>query len=874
MLRSSFAYFLALVGLSACVNPFGEGSFDPAFATVSTAYLALLNPSDVDLGTVPVGQQASRTLIVSNQGGRTAEYLAAELSTSLIGYAGGSFPGVGGSCGKSLAAGESCRVVIAVTPPFPATHQTTFVLRYWDGERARSLDAALKAQADNGTFVTFTGFDQTVQTMVETSDGLYVAGNFTGYGRYPAGRLLRFMPSSSEVDTRFNTYPGFNNNVLAVASGNSVVYVGGQFTNYSGTSGGYLVRLHLDGSKDTTFAPSTVDISEVTRALAVDPATGKVYAALGTTTGLVWRLNTNGSTDNSFVSPVFTGVIEQILMAPDGSGDIYVTGAFTHVAGAARPGIVRLSATGAVVANFDALLDGPIAAGSLAVHTLIPTNDSSGDIFIGGNFTTINGTAQRGLARVDANGDISISMSVGTGFNEGVTKIAMIPGNGMLQVMGGFTSYNGTARSGLARVSDSGNLDVAFAPSSTFNVLDIATGSLVAHEDGSFHAGGSFITFQGQPAPRLVRVDNTGATDSRLKMKSGATSVYSVAALSDGSGVYLGGNFLSAFGRTSAHAARVGYNAEIDTSFTAPATVNNAIYAMLPTTDGTGSVYVAGSFTLPKQKIARLLSSGALDTGFSLSANPNGDVTKLFTVQSPTRQPNLYLVGTFTLIGTTATQNLARASLDGALDTSLIPTFIGAVATGAAVPDGEGDIYLGGSFTTVNATSSNCITRLNWNGTIDTSFQVGTGFSGSPQVAAIYPLTDGSGKVYVGGQFTGYQSQSVTNIARLNADGTLDTTAAFPSFTGGAVMQFVPDGKGRIFVLGNFTAPYKYIARLNADGSLDTSFNPGASFNSTVKDASLAPDGSNELYVGGTFTTYNGSLTDGLIRLNESGALD
>ncbi|WP_033316646.1 delta-60 repeat domain-containing protein, partial [Pontibacter roseus] len=113
-------------------------------------------------------------------------------------------------------------------------------------------------------------------------------------------------------------------------------------------------------------------------------------------------------------------------------------------------------------------------------------------------------------------------------------------------------------------------------------------------------------------------------------------------------------------------------------------------------------------------------------------------------------------------------------------------------------------------------------------------------------------------------------------IARLNADGTLD--ASFNPGTGFNrelySLALQPDGK--VLVGGNFFSfngtPRNFIARLNADGTLDASFNPGSGFTDYVVSLAFQPDG--KVLVGGSFTSFNGTPRSRIARLNADGTLD
>src|SRR6185436_11706636 len=98
------------------------------------------------------------------------------------------------------------------------------------------------------------------------------------------------------------------------------------------------------------------------------------------------------------------------------------------------------------------------------------------------------------------------------------------------------------------------------------------------------------------------------------------------------------------------------------------------------------------------------------------------------------------------------------------------------VSSIAAAGDGTGNIYVGGWFTTYNGVGSNRIIRLKPDGAVDPAFAVGTGFSDG--VLVLVPARDGSGDLYVGGRFAGYNGVSSKSLIRLKADGGVDGTFA------------------------------------------------------------------------------------------------
>ena len=241
---------------------------------------------------------------------------------------------------------------------------------------------------------------------------------------------------------------------------------------------------------------------------------------------------------------------------------------------------------------------------------------------------------------------------------------------------------------------------------------------------------------------------------------------------------------------------------------------------------------------------------------------------------------DIYVGGFFTTYNGAGSNRIIRLNADGSADTAFVigTGFNNAVNAIAPAGDGSGDIYVGGFFTIYNGAGSNRIIRLNADGSADTAFVVGTGFSSS--VNAIAPAGDGSGDIYVGGGFTTYNGAGSKRIIRLNADGSADTAFAVGTGFNLCVFAIAPagDGSGDIYVGGFFIiyndARSNRIIRLNADGSADTAFAVGTGFNSSVKAIAPAGDGSGDIYVWGDFTAYKGTfITNRIARLTIDGTV-
>ena len=371
-------------------------------------------------------------------------------------------------------------------------------------------------------------------------------------------------------------------------------------------------------------------------------------------------------------------------------------------------------------------------------------------------------------------------------------------------------------------------------------------------------------------------VFNNGSFDSGTGFDA---TVQTVALATDGSGdIYVGGFFTQYQGIARNRIVRLNNDGSLDAAFDPGTGFNASVLSIAPTTDGSGDIYVGGSFTtydgISRARIARLNNDGSLDTGFDPLGGFNSLVRSI--ALAPDGTGDIYVGGSFASFDGVVRGRIARLTSSGTLNFSFNPGtgFNGArVETVIASDDGSGDIYAGGDFTAYRGEARAGIVRINSDGTHDAGFIQGSGFA-PVGVSSLVLATDGSGDVYAGGAFATYNSVSRVRIARINSDGTLD-----PAFTVGSgfderVLSIAParDGSGDIYVGGIFSSfqgnSRNGVVRLNSDGSNDVGFNPGSGYDSSVTRVIPASDGSNELYVGGRFTTYRTVVINRINRLN------
>lgn len=295
-----------------------------------------------------------------------------------------------------------------------------------------------------------------------------------------------------------------------------------------------------------------------------------------------------------------------------------------------------------------------------------------------------------------------------------------------------------------------------------------------------------------------------------------------------------------------------------------------AVNAVIVQPDGKAVAF--GDFSTYKgtarATVARINPDATLDTTLNPGTGFNG------TVRTAVAQADgkFIVVGQFTTYNGTARVRVARINADGSLDTTFNPG-AGANNTiyGVAVQS-DGKIIIGGDFTSYNGTAINRLARLNADGTIDSSFNVGTGFD----AGAFAVKVQSDGKIVIGGFFTFYNGAARTRIVRINLDGSLDATFNPGAGADGSVFSITIQTDGKIIIAGGFinfnNVSSPRIARLNANGSRDSAFNVGTGYNMLVRSTLLQPDG--KVLVGCDCSAYNGTAFTGINRLNTNGTLD
>jgi len=640
-----------------------------------------------------------------------------------------------------------------------------------------------------------------IWAVTATSDGGFLAGgSFSTIGGQMHLGLAKYKADGT-VDAAFNQNGGFNGLVESIAiQTDGRILVAGDFTSFNGTARAGLARLKADGALDTSFNPSS-ELGSPVRRLAVQ-ADGRILVS-------------NRSTDVR----VWTGAAVSVASAGTVAVGVTTTGYLLD------KGIARLNADGTADASF--------SPGSRLVNCLAVQPD--GKIVVGGYFTAVNGTSWVNIARLNTDGTPDTTFIPGAGFDSVVECLA-VQTDGKIIVGGHFTTFNGVACKSVARLKSDGSLDTSFTPSPALN---FTVETLVLQADGRIVVGGVSSSSGGQS----MRLNTDGSQDTSFT--SGSTlSLNALALLSDGK-IVEGGYYATSSGTPGAGLARLSTNGALDTLTTDNTRSPSAWLTAVPLAGG--KILVGGSFDwvngVAGHGIVRLNADGTSDSTSKLGAGVNGWVGCL----APQSDGKIIVGGTFTTFNGVVRNSIARIAADGSLDANFDPgTGFGGTIYSLAV-QADGRIVVGGTYNYIGSARTN-IVRLNSGGTLDATFNPSYYDLGANAIYALAIQSDG--RILLGGSLYSYNytnNTQINNIVRLNADGSIDTTFIPGSGPVTDVNAFALQTDGKILVGGYFPSfdgrTRNGIARLNTNGSLDSSFDPGTATTAGVTSLALQNDG-------------------------------
>lgn len=693
-----------------------------------------------------------------------------------------------------------------------ASQEGTAPVGVADGDIDEQLVTRLFGGVETGTGVDYAS----IRDIVIQPDGkILAAGDFLSFANRSQRGIARL---NSDGSPDYSFYPVTNGSVWALAlQPDGRILIGGDFTQVNGQQRNRVARLNANGTLDTTFQNPNVD----NRVYAIGVQTdgnivvgGRFETVGGVMMRAIARLAADGNRDVSFNPPsvIATSTIYTLAIQPDGKilagGDVFLGPNSSYLG--------RLNTDG----SFDNSFVGRVPDDVFSVKLL-----ADGKMLVGGSFSFVgpsgNTVSRNKIARLNSNGQVDLGFRNVTEMSSCCTiyDIQVMP-NGQVMIGGSF-SYQNFSRDALARLESDGTFDAGYDPNVKGTIRTVY--ALAAQADSKLLVGGNFEFVRGQSRQRFVRLNTDASLDllpEDLSLNSltccGDGSIRSITQQPDGK-ILLGGYFESAGGRPRRGVVRLNLDGTVDTSFTDP---------------GITTFFYTSVAALVVQPDGKILVGGDFD-------QVNGALKR----------------------------HIIRLNADGSLDTSFNTDVSDVVYSIALQPDGK--VLIGGFFSSVDGQTRNRLARLNTNGSLDPSFDRGANFS-TPYSISVLP----DGKILANGSGVGQPN----GLWRYNANGSRDATFTIADVAGGSVSKGIVQADGKIIIIGPFSTvngqTRPNIARLNANGTLDASFQP-LTFNTgtgSVVDVAIQPNG--KILIAGIFTQVLGQPREGLARLNSDGTLD
>lgn len=296
------------------------------------------------------------------------------------------------------------------------------------------------------------------------------------------------------------------------------------------------------------------------------------------------------------------------------------------------------------------------------------TVDASNNIYIGGNFTAVYGTAATNIAKWDG----TEWSALGSGMNNLITGLT-IDGNGTVYAGGWFSASGENPVSYIAKWD-------GIEWSAVGSGMNNGVATLAVDNNGNVYAGGWFTTAGGTTATNIAKWDGTEWSALGSGMNGTVTSL-----AMDGTGnVYAGGDFTTAGGNAANYIARWD-----GTTWSALGSgMNSGVLALA--IDGKGNVYAGGYFTTAGGITANKIAKWDGTEWSAVGSGMNGTVTSL-AIDS---NGNLVAGGSFTTAGGTSANRIA---LWNGTEWSALSSGVNGTVNSLAIDD-NGNIYSGGAF--------------------------------------------------------------------------------------------------------------------------------------------------------------------------------
>jgi|GEM_PF-3212541 len=282
----------------------------------SVASLAISESDPYSFGSTTVGSFVQHVFTITNNGGSFAFFLNGFLefgqsndpSSRQFGFVGGTYPGVGGNCGKSLAPGASCEVFIQFSPMSIGVHTDVFNVTYSvDGTPSSSVVATRYLEGTGGAPALLTISETDPYDFGNTTIGAGVTYSFvvTNVGGADALNLAGAFSPPIPFQFTGGTFPGANGSCgLTLLAGNSCDVEVEFLPSTSGFFSSQLAIAYSDGLNNQISTRLVEGNAGTTALLSLDQSDPYNFGdvAIGSSPNVTFTLSNVGGGDASQIA--------------------------------------------------------------------------------------------------------------------------------------------------------------------------------------------------------------------------------------------------------------------------------------------------------------------------------------------------------------------------------------------------------------------------------------------------------------------------------------------------------------------------------------------------------------------------------------------
>lgn len=763
-----------------------------------------------------------------------------------------------------------------------------------------------------------------INVAVQPDGQMIIWGRFLNLAHMPHPNLARIKPDGS-LDQTFSIAVVGSISSIAIQPDGKIL-LGGSFVSLGGTPRSYLARLNPDGSIDETFVSQVIgNVSSILIRANGKIVIGGSFQSIGVEKhAFLAQLNPDGTPDSNFqLDP--DGPLSGLGLLPDGK--LLVSGTFSNIGGEPFSGIAAILSAERVPSSFTKQdstlrwsLSGVAAAASApqfsfstngapwidfgSPHLITNPDNSGGMTWEVSSAEVPNGASIRARS-LSKGGNITAS-AWWTDIYAGIPFVAAASSDSEVTHPAGETHFLNVTAFGsepltytyykdgqpLPAIPGEGSVrslpDLRKADEGVYSVVVANSEGQVTNVLTRIHVIDPYL----QSDPSSISVDL--GTSAKLNVQAVGTDLHyswfhngeklalanaSTLTLDPASEDNIGEYFAvvtNAFGSVTSKVATLRVNlSPRDLNFRPP--INGVVNAV--TIQPNGNLLIGGSRSLYTESgsvlgpLCRLTPHGSLANNTSSRVIVEGDVNTLIQQIDG----GLLIGGPFFSVEERPWFRFAKLKQSGRLDedfkSSLGNNPQDNVYACLNLPDGS--VLVGGFFTFIGEQPHSCITRMSPSGEVDTNFVCSIQPTFPIGVRCLALQTDG--KILVGGGFAFVNGDLQPNLARLNADGSLDKS--FHPQIQGVIQVLVVQRDGTILAGGSFpsvnnVARASLVRLLSENGALDPSFDPALASTSLPSVTSIAYQCDGSIVVGGSFSQCQGFPRTNIARFLPSGMLD